>query len=760
MSTYRAALSRTQGRTGWSVIFRHPAVLDSRTGKPGKRVRYGLNTREDEVAQQLVSQIDDLLADKRWWSVTARPTAMTLFHPRVVEVFYHALEAEPLNAREVRDQLLPFPDVASYRKALLLGTTGAGKTTLVRQLIGTRPEEDRFPTTATGRTTVADMEIITADGPFEAAVTFFPADEIREHLLDCILRAVLAAHRGEGRAEVQEELLRHSEGRFRFNYILGDGPARRVSQASAGPAWNLLPDDLVSEPSDSQLSAMPDLGQINLEETAKKIDSITDRVIEVAQIHGATLAAELAPTPEDDRRVVEELIQEELEVILRDDDEIHAMVDALIDEMHLRIDLIDAGTLARNKQGWPESWTWVAIDLGCAEFIRHLRRFTSNAKLGFGRLLTPLVSGIRIKGPFRPSWHNGPLPELIIFDTEGLGHTPDSSASIPTRLTQLIDEADAVVLVDNAEQAMQAAPVAALRALARTGQAGKLHLCFTHFDAMTGDNLPTDRDKALHVIAPCDPVLTAIGRELGPFGERPLRARIRDASYFLADANKYLAADDDARTVQDLKRLLRDLAASGSRPTLATTRPVYEQVNLIVAIRDAVEDFQDHWAAVLGLASSMAVRKEHWARIKALSRRFAQRIDDQYLHLMPVAHLQAELQAEIFNLIQNPIDWSHGQPSDDEQQALYDDFANRLSRQLLELSKRRISDERHREWQEAFAQWGRGSTVDRARIIAEDVYGQAAPVPRAAPSANANAFLREVMSTVRETAEQLEIDLR
>ncbi len=761
MPPYRASLSRTQSRAGWSVIFRHPAVLDGKTGKPGKRVRYGLSTRDDEVAQQLVSELDQLLADERWWSVTALPAARTQFHPRVVEIFYDALEAEPLNALSVREHLLPLPSGQDYRTVLLLGTTGAGKTTLVRQLIGTDPDEERFPTTATGRTTIADMEIITAEGAFEAAVTFFPTDEIREHLIDCILRAVLAAHRKESRADVQRALLQHPDQRFRFNYILGDGSARQASPPTAQPAWDLLPEDLAAGASDPS-SAMPELGDINMEETAKKIDSITDRVITIAQTHGRALAAELAPISDEDRRLVEELVEEALEEVLRDDDEIHAMVDALIDEMHARIDLIDVGTLARNRQGWPESWTWVATGLDRIEFIRHVRRFTSNAKHGFGRLLTPLVSGIRVKGPFRPTWHDGPLPELILFDTEGLGHTPDSSSSIPTRLTRLIDEADAVVLVDNAEQPMQAAPAAAMRALARTGHAGKLHLCFTHFDAMAGDNLPSERDKALHVLSSCNTVLTAIGKDLGPFGERLLRARVRDASYFLANTHEELDQDEarDVTSINHLRRLLRDLIASGSRPTLADTRPVYEQVNLVVAIRDAVEDFQDHWTAVLGLATSMAVPKEHWARIKALSRRFAQRIDDEYLYLRPVAQLQAELQGEIFNLIQNPIDWSRGEPSEDEQQALYDEFANQLSRRLLELAKRRISDERHRDWQEAFAQWGRGSTVVRARIIAEDVYGQAAPVPRAAPSANANAFLREVIKEVRKTAKELDIELR
>jgi hypothetical protein len=40
----------------------------------------------------------------------------------------------------------------------------------------------------------------------------------------------------------------------------------------------------------------------------------------------------------------------------------------------------------------------------------------------------------------------------------------------------------AVLLVDNAAQPMQAAPVAALKGIAVSGNASKLHVIFTHFD--------------------------------------------------------------------------------------------------------------------------------------------------------------------------------------------------------------------------------------------------------------------------------------
>lgn len=58
----------------------------------------------------------------------------------------------------------------------------------------------------------------------------------------------------------------------------------------------------------------------------------------------------------------------------------------------------------------------------------------------------------------------------------------------------------AVLLVDNAAQPMQAAPVAALKGIAVSGNASKLHVIFTHFDQVKGDNLPGFSDREQHVV--------------------------------------------------------------------------------------------------------------------------------------------------------------------------------------------------------------------------------------------------------------------
>lgn len=47
-----------------------------------------------------------------------------------------------------------------------------------------------------------------------------------------------------------------------------------------------------------------------------------------------------------------------------------------------------------------------------AAFIKTVTRFSSNHSLRFGRLLTPLVNGVRVlSGEFLPAWNGGPAAQ-------------------------------------------------------------------------------------------------------------------------------------------------------------------------------------------------------------------------------------------------------------------------------------------------------------------------------------------------------------
>ncbi|MGH3977360.1 MAG: hypothetical protein ACRDS9_29220, partial [Pseudonocardiaceae bacterium] len=285
MKYYTATKSRNQGRDSWSVIFRHPARLDFGTGKPGRRVRRGLGTANESEASSLVEELNELLRTPALWESTARVGAATRFDNRVIEIFYEGLEAAQVDFAALREELVPLPDVADGdRKVLLLGTTGAGKTTVVRQILGTDPDTERFPSTSTAKTTVSDTELITTtDQTYRAAVTFAPRDEVIDYLTENVSEAALAAFNGKGDGEVARRLLDHVNQRFRFSYVLG-----RPMAADS--------DDTVSEDSDEVDDIDPDdYGHVDLGVTAQIVKDALRSVRAVVERHAHEIREEFQP---------------------------------------------------------------------------------------------------------------------------------------------------------------------------------------------------------------------------------------------------------------------------------------------------------------------------------------------------------------------------------------------------------------------------------------------------------------------------------
>lgn len=748
---YSASLSQTQGRSGYSVIFRHPVRRSDGTGKPGVRVRRGLGTRDEAEATRLRDELNVLLGSARYHDPAARSEAARRFDRRVVNIFFDKMVPGDTDFAALRDAVIPLPESepAGYRRVLFLGTTGAGKTTLVRQLIGTDPERERFPSTSAAKTTIHDTEIVLAEGDWRAVATFASRDEVREYLIECVSSAVLAAARRADDAELLRRLLNHANQRFRFSYVLGNGP--KVASHSS----DFDDEDLEAE-SEGDLLSEIERGPIDMTSTAELLAEtmVTLRTLAGHQLDA--VHAELEASGDEDKRVAEEIFEEELDNLLRDDDGFHRVTDALMEEIEKRFELLPPGEVKKTRQGWPLAWSAEWPFEKRAEFLSAISRFSSNYAPLFGRLLTPLVNGVRVAGPFSPTWNGSEVPQLVLLDGEGLGHTPRSSSAVPTAVSRRIDAADAVLLVDDATQPMQAAPLAAIREVVATGNARKLIIAFTHFDEVKGDNLPTISAKVQHVLDSAETVLPIFGKELGPYAERALRRRVENARFFLEDIHMPLskARASGRRTISQLRKLHDCIDAVIERPEPATARPVYDRMNLVLAIRGAADAFHEAWRPRLGLASKTGFPKEHWTRVKALSRRLAMGWADEYDTLRPVADLRKELVEGIYVFVQNPLRWEGQEPSDDQKQDRFDALADNLGSRLLDVCTRRVWHERGVQWHNAYYKRGTGSTFVRARIIGDEIYEPAAPVPDATPSHDRNQFLREIISEVEQAARE------
>lgn len=645
---YGAAKNRSQGREGWCILFRHP-LRKSPQGKP-LRVRRGLGTRDDAEADELVEQMNRLLADESYWTPAARERASREIHPRIVSIFYNDIEAKFEDPWALRDLVIPLPSPDDgYARVLLLGPTGAGKTTVVRQFIGSDPQRDRFPSTSTAKTTVFNVEIVLAEGQYRAAVSFLSSDRVRHYLEECLTSAVSAAAEGAQEQEIARRLLEHSEQRFRLSYLLGTISTPLSEQA-----------DEISDEGDEQASE-PEPPEVTDEERRKleeRLRSYLERVKYLAKDVRGELEGRLGVSTDAMKPSDRDVFLELLEEALQDNEEALALIDDILDDVESRFGLLEQGRLDRDRSGWPTHWVFETTDRTL--FIKTINRFSSNYAPSFGRLLTPLVQGLRVAGPFKPGWHQGDdILRLVLMDGEGLGHTPDSAWSLPTAVTRRYERSDVILLVDNATQPIVASTQAVLRSVAASGHESKLVVVFTHFDQVKGDNLPNETAKRNHVRASLDNAIIAIDAAIGSGAGRSLRRHLEGKVFFVGRIDERLPAQRRSTRAQ-LSQLVQIVRAAITPPTPIKAVPVYDMANLVLGATMAARHFQESWDSRLP--------GEHWTRVKALTRRLGYFYpnEDYYDTLRPVADMIQLLTEQVMAFIATPRDWKPAKPGEEE----------------------------------------------------------------------------------------------
>jgi len=734
---YTASKARSDGRTGWAVTFRHPLRKDAK-GKQGLKVRRGLGTANESEANQLVSQLNELLANPDWWSLLRRQEAEKKFNAAVVSAFYDLIEEAKIDNRAVRDAEIQLPTQDDgYARILFVGTTGAGKTTLLRHLIGSHPDNDRFPSTSTAKTTISDIEIVLADTDYRAVVTFFPENATRTALLECITDAAGATLTGATDDVIADRLLNHRDQKFRFSYVLGQWHPKEDSITDDN--WDFGSssgsDLLAGERSDVDSQEQVQLREV-LHGYLTRVKALSDRILksindgldrDIRTLDGAEKDSALSMFEDD----------------LQSDPEFDELMSDMLEGVLARFDHISTyGHLHRRRSAWPEKWTFRSEDRD--EFISTIKFFSSNAASSFGKLLTPLVDGIRVIGPLYPKFTEK-KPCLVLLDGQGLGHTPDVSGAISTHITEQFKQADVILLVDNAENPVQTSPLAVLRFAATGGYESKLAIAYTHFDQVRGINLPTFADKRNHVLASLQNGLTSLRTVVGP-SIASLQSKIYERCFVLGAIDQ--PSDRLPKgPLKELERLL-DLFSAAARPKARPkAAPEYDTAGLMYAVQTAANIFHRIWDARLGFTWLNGVDKEHYSRLKALTRRLALQTDIEYDTLRPVAELVLVLQEAVSKFLDNPTTWAAPPKTPDEGVEAISCIRQQVSESLLDLLTARLAEHHVKEWLAAFDERGIRSAARRANRM-KGIYDEAAPIPGVVITEAASEFLDDVRRLV------------
>jgi len=729
---YRAILTTSQGRPGWILSFKHPFAT-APDGRPLPKVRRGLGTTDESEAKIICEQMNRLLEDSTLWPIDARTLAVEQgLDERVIRIFYDGFPSPVRDAWAIREAVIPLP---TRREKLrngiptfqFVGITGSCKTTLGRQLIGTYG--DRFPSISNSRTTTCDIEILTEPGQYSAVVTFLPRQVVHQHIEECARSAIFKFIASGKTDELTRKFLEHEDQRFRLKYVLGDLPYEEPKGPSAGNEQH--PDKRAS--ADYRRT------------TATALEAIVGALRTLARDSKAR-AEQTVSHPYTQLDAEGQLrFEEDVDDYLEKNEVFRQLIEQVLDAVEERFRFVEeAGTLSRDEDGWPSHWTITRSDRSA--FLGSINYFSSNHAERYGTLLTPLVDGIRVRGPFMPAWATE-VSRFVILDSEGLGHTPDSASAVPLRITSRYDLADAVILTDRSDSSMQAASAAVLKSLVSSGHESKLVVCFTKFDTTRDDDSrPRLRDRQDYLRNSLDSAISDIGGEIDRQSTRRLHNFIGDRVFFLEDLNKGDDLPEVAR--RELVRLF-DTVRSMARPAEPVqARPIYDLSFLPFAVQKAAKEFHARWRARLGLEINPRYSAEHWSRIKALSRYSAILDPTGYSDLNPVDDLASTMERHLSVFFQNPIRWSVDDvtaEADAEAVAAVKRQAHSL---LGGLAVRRTIQEQVEGWRSAYRRSGTGSTKPRARDI-EALYNLVVPVPDETPEAQSSAFLQTIRDLVR-----------
>lgn len=749
---YTASKSRTKDETSWVMSFRHPLRKDAK-GKQGRKMRRGLSTDDESQAQALIEEMNTLLGDPTWHSVVKRPEAARRFSPIVIRAFYDAIESDSRSSWDRRNEAMPLPGKEEgYTRAMMVGTTGAGKTSLLRQLIGSHPRDDRFPSTSASRTTISDIEVVPCeDQPYRAVVTFFDEWTVHTNVHECVENACASLWEELPDDRLAERLLTHRDLRFRLSYVIGSWRPAASPTAESNGDWTYEPDEVGEDAEAERDEPVPDEDNVPdasaLEAMHGVLTDFLGRLRRLAEEAKGQLSAELdvdlSALSGDEKDAAQELF-EGIVQSLPDFDE---LVNDIMDEARSRFDHIDTGTIMTAPSGWPRSWEFEVTDR--KTFIRAVRRFSSNYAPAFGTLLTPLVDGIRVQGSFLPKFLDR-HPKIVLLDGEGLGHVGDAAAGLTSRIARRFADVDVILLVDSAKAPLLEAPASVLRAVARSGYQSKCFIAFTHFDLLRGQaNLPTFDHQRAHVLSALHQRLVNLRDIVEQPAVRALERSLNGRCFMLGYLDKPLTRKSRG-PVSEIVKLIEACEDAIKSEALPNVRPVYDTAGLVLAIQSATSDFHDRWDAILGFRPTGGVRTAHWAEIKALNRRIVLEMDNgEYKDLTPAADLVARLSESITKFLSNPTKWKPAVPRDEEAEIALAQVQRKVSTHLHGFVETKLLEVPRPDWMRAFEYRGRGSTLDRRTVI-QTIYDTSAPIPGPSLDPRSVAFLREVRKIVHD----------
>ena len=336
--------------------------------------------------------------------------------------------------QEILNKCSPIP--VDLPKLYLLGDTGAGKTTIIRKVLGI--EESKFPTTRQTRTTVAPTEYVIRNGSsYDVTIILKPKSEIENYVDEIIREAISRFYKDKNKEKVVRNIRETSDQRFRLYYLLSEDYMGYIAQRIC----------------DLSPSIDKKVEQCKLEFPDSKEE--TDILVELA---------------------IDEMAES-----------YKSICSEIIAEIQLKI----KGS-CDNKELGPSLEIYKYSSADKASFIAKCKKVLSSDKDS----ISPVIEHARVCGNLKAS---GILPntEVVIIDGEGIGHDTRETGQLSSRHYDYFYASDAILLIEESKKPFVAGGKNALRSIYKRGYKDKLLVLFTKLDEVEpyGIDEPNNDDR-------------------------------------------------------------------------------------------------------------------------------------------------------------------------------------------------------------------------------------------------------------------------
>lgn len=439
-------------------------------------------------------------------------------------------------AQEILNQLSPIP--VNMPKIYFLGDTGAGKTTIIRKILGT--DSLNFPTTRQTRTTVAITEYVLSSGlPFMGSFIIKPENEIRGLINEILQDALSKIYKEKNsKKHITEKgrlkyIKQTKDQRFRLYYLLSEDEQREIIT--------------------------------NLE----KVIPLVEEKIELLKTD--------FPEDHDQQEIFIELAVEDLSK------------NALVDNENVIFSLIKQKV--KNACDGYDLTTGTGSYQITADDAQSLITECKSILSSEIKSISPVIEYARIQGNILTSWLSELETEIVIIDGEGIGHNTKETGKLDSRHYDYFYNSHSIVLVEESKKPFIAGGKSALKKISDRGYSDKLLLVFSKLDEVIPydvENITRD-DQIEEVNYSFENVISSLE-------EDGVDIRLNENSiFYLSNVD----ADETTEITQEeiISTVKKSIALMSS--TYDFSEPVYDFEMLSAFLLEAAKEFSKQYSSLL-----------------------------------------------------------------------------------------------------------------------------------------------------------------